>query len=85
MRFLDCNNEETDFVDQWIALVMRCIRIVSYSILINGMSHQAFKPSRGIKQGDPLSSYLFILCFKAHSSLLNHVENKGHIIGIPIA
>ena len=50
---------------------MQCVRIVSYSIRINGVPRGNIFPSRGIRQGDPLSPYLFISCAEGLSSLIN--------------
>jgi len=58
------------FGRQWLQLIMKCISLVSYSILINGEPHGRITPTRGICQGDPLSLYLFIFYAKALSSML---------------
>jgi len=57
--------------EKWISLIMRCITTVSYSVLINGVAHGNIMPSKGLCQGDPLSSYLFLLCADGFSSLIN--------------
>lgn len=61
---------------------MQCVTAVSYLILLNDRPQQRFKPSKGIRQGDPLSPYLFIICYEATSCLLNKVERDGIITGL---
>ncbi|XP_042944508.1 uncharacterized protein LOC122278379 [Carya illinoinensis] len=73
------------FSNRWINLVMQCVTTVSYSLLINGSSQCSFIPTRGIRQGDPLSPYLFILVAEVLSSLMNHAESIKMIHGFPIS
>lgn len=54
----------------WVQKVMRLVTTVSFSILFNGDHTENFKPSRGIRQGDPISSYLFLIAAEGLSCLL---------------
>jgi hypothetical protein len=62
---------------------MVCVRTVSYSVAINGNVVGNILPSRGLRQGDPISPYLFIICAKAFSSLLSNAQAKGLISSVP--
>lgn len=72
------------FPRSWIELIMECLTSVSYSILINGSPLKSFKPSRELRQGDPLSPYLFTVCAESLSRLLIDVEARGCITSFPI-
>ena len=50
-----------------------------FSILINGSPSGFFRSSRGLKQGDPFSPYLFLLAMEALSQLLSSARNGGFI------
>lgn len=86
---------EWDFVSQvmtqmgfhhkWINWVMQCITSVSYSFLINDSVYGSVKPSRGIRQGDPISPYLFILCGEVLSGLCRKAELDGSLRGLRVA
>jgi len=49
------------FSHMWVCWVMRLISSSFFSILINGIPSRPFRPSRGIRRGDPLSPFLFVL------------------------
>ena len=57
---------------------------VSYSFNLNGQKVRCVKPSRGIRQGDPLSPYLFIICTEGLSNLLKKAVERKHLTGIKI-
>ena len=59
------------FHERWVALMMECITIISYSLLINRELTGIINPSRGIRQGDSLSPYLFLLCTEGFHGLIN--------------
>ena len=55
----------------WIDLIMACITTSNLSVLVNSERLHPFPPSREIRQGDPLSSYIFILCMEYRHTLSN--------------
>ena len=58
------------------------MRIVTFSILVNGEPQGLIHPTRGIDQGDPLSPFLFFLCTKGLHGLIQQaarVGYKGHL------
>lgn len=73
------------FCTRWVELVMGCVKTVSYSVLVNGNPTNSFKPKRGLRQGDPLSPYLFLLCANVFSALLTRAALDGHIHGVKVA
>ena len=82
--YLEMIMRRMGFVDKWVALMMECITSMSYSILINGEPTSMIRPSRGIRQGDSFSPYLFLLCTKGLHSLLRQADVVGHIRGVSI-
>jgi hypothetical protein len=53
--------EKLGFHPKWINWIRICIYTSSFSILLNGSPFSLFRPSRGLRQGDPLSHFFFIL------------------------
>lgn len=58
------------FAPKFISLILDCISSVSYSIICQGNISGHITPERGIRQGDPLSPYLFLLCAEGFSHLI---------------
>ena len=69
------------FNERWINLTMICVKTVTYSVLVNGEPRGLIHPSRGIRQGDPLSPFLFLLCIEG---LIKSAELKGDIHGFSL-
>lgn len=74
--------ERFGFDSIWIDWVLQCISSVSYSFLINESVHGQVATTRGIRQGDPLSPYIFILCGEVLSGLCKKSQRSGHMAGI---
>jgi hypothetical protein len=72
------------FHRRWVDLIMTCVTSTSYSVIVNGVPHGYIKPSRGLRQGDPLSPYLFLLCAEGLSALIRKAEREKAIRGIAI-
>ena len=72
------------FDEKWRNLVMQCVTTVTYSVRINGKPKGHIIPTRGIRQGNPLSPYLFLLCAEGLSSLIKKVVDDGVMEGLVI-
>ena len=72
------------FQDSWVALIMECIRTVTYSILVNGEPKGLITPSRGLRQGDPLSPFLFLFCAEGLNAIFRRAAMDGEIEGFSL-
>uniref|UniRef100_A0A453SQJ4 Reverse transcriptase domain-containing protein n=1 Tax=Aegilops tauschii subsp. strangulata TaxID=200361 RepID=A0A453SQJ4_AEGTS len=70
------------FQMEWVDLIMECVSSVSYRVIFNDTETDEFFPTRGLRQGDPLSPYLFLLCSEGLSCMLAHEEEIRGIEGI---
>lgn len=69
---------------RWVELMMACVKSVTYSVKFNSQITERFIPSRGLRQGDPLSPYLFLLVAEGLSALLSDAEERGAIEGVKV-
>ena len=77
--------DKLGFSAKWVEWVEACITSTSFSVLVNGIPGTKFSPSCGIRQGDPLSPYLFILCAELLARLLAAAASgPTKPIGVPI-
>jgi hypothetical protein len=82
--FVESIMRKMGFSERWIALLMECICTVKYSVLIDGVPKGFISPTRGIRQGDPLSLYVFLLCAEGLSAMLRQAGALGHLKGLQL-
>ena len=73
--------ERMGFGSKWIRWINWCISPASFSVLINGSLSGFFRSSKGLRQGDPLSPYLFVIGMEALSCLLKRAVEGNFIYG----
>jgi len=72
------------FEHNWIRWVMALVTTSSCSIILNGSPSRTFRPSRGLRQGDPLSPFLFILMMEGLGKAINSAKVEGRIQGLKL-
>jgi hypothetical protein len=81
--FLEAVMRRLGFAPLWIKLVMMCVSIAHYAVLVNSIPMGNITPTKGIRQGDPISPYLFLMCAEALSSLLSRADGTGVLERVP--
>lgn len=74
--------EKLGFYHRWRGLMMQCISSVMYAVRINGKPKGRSTPTRGLRQGDPLSPYLFLLCAEGLLALIKKAVVDGSMKGV---
>lgn len=73
------------FVVDFVDLIMLCVSTVTYNITREGLDVSLIVLSRGLRHGDPLSLYIFIICAKGLNSLIHHYEKAGLLHRVRVA
>lgn len=66
----------------WIDLIYRHISSNWYSLIVNGNRHAFFKSERGLRQGDPISPSLFIICVEFLFKKLNTLNSQNDLLDL---
>ena len=72
------------FNEQFTNLIQQCLSTVHYSLLLKSGIFPAFQPERGLRQGDPLSLYIFILGSEVRMRLINKEIIQNKLIGVKL-
>ncbi|CAL1372026.1 unnamed protein product [Linum trigynum] len=73
------------FSSVWCGWVHECLKSTSFSVMINGAPKGYFSPSRGLRQGDPLSPLLFVICTEGFAALLRKAIAEKKLQGVKVA
>lgn len=73
------------FCHKWVSWVLLCVKTVEYNVVVDNELVGPIFPGRGLRQGDPLSPYLFILCSEGLSALLDSESSYGRPHGIRVS
>lgn len=83
--FIRSMMEKFGFSAMWIARIMKLISSVSYSFIRDGTIFGEVILQRGVRQGDPISPYIYIMCAEGLSSIIRRHEEMGLLHGCTIA
>lgn len=72
------------FANKWVQWIMESVTSVEFTVYANGEARAKVSPQRGLRQGDPLSPYLFLLVKDVLSKLIHREVNGGNLAGLHI-
>ncbi|KAL9666159.1 hypothetical protein QQ045_000483 [Rhodiola kirilowii] len=81
-HFLVRMMEAMGFAQEWTSRIMLCVKTVKYKVKVNGSITEEILPSCGLRQGDPISPYLFLICAEWLTHTINKHQELGLIKGI---
>lgn len=84
MELLEESVAADGVLKKWISWIMLCVTTISYSVSFNGSQVRPIISKRGLRQGDPLSPYLFLICVEGLSLSLRDAANDGRVSGCKI-
>ncbi|GKV27199.1 hypothetical protein SLEP1_g36397 [Rubroshorea leprosula] len=83
-EFLDYMLWRVDVGTKWRGWINECLRTSSLSVLVNGSLSRQFEVSKGLKEGDPLSPFLFLIVVEGLNGIIKSTVEKGLFKGIEV-
>jgi hypothetical protein len=84
-RFLDRMMSRMGFSEGWLRWMRACIFESSMSVLVNGSPTEDFKVGRGLRQGDPLSPFLFLIVVEGLAGMMRRAVDIGKFRGYQVS
>jgi hypothetical protein len=84
-RFLERMMEKMGFSEGWLKWMRACIFNSSMSVLVNGSPTEDFTVGRGLRQGDPLSPFLFLIAAEGLAGLMRRAVALGKFKGYQVS
>ncbi|XP_076888771.1 secreted RxLR effector protein 78-like [Bidens hawaiensis] len=81
-NFLMSIMEQMGFPDKWCKWILRILSSARSSVLVNGSPTFEFQCFKGLRQGDPISPFLFIIVMEAFSCMFRRAAEAGIFKGI---
>ena len=72
------------FCGKWIQWIRACLESATISVLVNGSPTKEFKPSRGLRQGDPIAPFLFLVVAQGLAGLVKQATRKKLFTGLKV-
>jgi hypothetical protein len=82
--FLEKIMDKLGFDQRWVKLVMACVSSVCYRVRFNNTKTKTFVPTRGLRQGDPLSPYLFLMVAEGLPCMIRKAGERGDLEGVKV-
>ncbi|GKV02020.1 hypothetical protein SLEP1_g14507 [Rubroshorea leprosula] len=82
--FLDWMMERFGFGVRWRGWIMECLSTAKVSVLVNGSPTEEFEIGKGLRQGDPLSPFLFLMVGEGLHGLIRKSEEEGLFRGVEV-